>query len=113
MTRCQLTDEGSKFRRANFFTSSMSKVDGFSDHFFKTFAENLNLLAKNRGFPQKPPPAAPPLMPNVGPCDGWRRQAKAFLPAWAPNAWAKPMVVVDLPSPSGVGVMPATRTAFN
>jgi len=46
-----------------------------------------------------------PLIPNVGPCEGWRMQAIAFNLRWAPSAWHKPTVVVLLPSPSGVGVM--------
>ena len=40
--------------------------------------------------------------------DGWRRQAKTFLSRWAPSAWTRPTAVVDLPSPRGVGLMPAT-----
>ena len=60
---------------------------------------------------EKPPPAAPPLMPNVGPWDGCRTHVKTRLPQWAPSAWHKPTVVVDFPSPRGVGVIPATTTA--
>src|SRR5512146_1897481 len=55
-----------------------------------------------------PPPAAPPLMPNVGPCEGWRMTVKTRLPRCAPSAWHRPTVVVVLPSPSGVGVMAVT-----
>ena len=29
-----------------------------------------------------PPPAAPPLMPNVGPIDGWRMLITAWRPMW-------------------------------
>ena len=36
--------------------------------------------------------------------------ANATLPKCPDKACAKPMVVVDLPSPNGVGVIPATRT---
>ena len=59
---------------------------------------------------------------------GWRTQANTFFFSWDPMAWritlevkfikrpkptwTSPMVVVDLPSPSGVGVMPATTTYF-
>mmetsp|Transcript_11524 Transcript_11524/g.43035 ORF Transcript_11524/g.43035 Transcript_11524/m.43035 type:complete len:320 (+) Transcript_11524:601-1560(+) len=57
-----------------------------------------------------PPPAAPPLMPKVGPWDGWRMQVNTLLFRCAPSAWHTPMVVVDLPSPSGVGLMPVTTT---
>mmetsp|Transcript_13594 Transcript_13594/g.53643 ORF Transcript_13594/g.53643 Transcript_13594/m.53643 type:complete len:463 (-) Transcript_13594:359-1747(-) len=57
-----------------------------------------------------PPPAAPPLMPKVGPIEGWRMHATQFFSRCAPMACARPMVVVDLPSPSGVGLMPATTT---
>lgn len=58
-----------------------------------------------------PPPAAPPLMPKVGPWLGCRMQVTTFRPKYAPMAWHTPTVVVDLPSPRGVGVMPATTTA--
>ena len=58
-----------------------------------------------------PPPAAPPLMPNVGPCDGCLMVVTTCLPRQLPNAWQTPMVVVDLPSPSGVGFMPLTTTS--
>ena len=57
-----------------------------------------------------PPPAAPPLMPKVGPWLGCRMQAKALLPRTAPRAWTSPMVVVDFPSPRGVGLIPVQTT---
>lgn len=57
-----------------------------------------------------PPPAAPPLIPKVGPWLGCRMHATTFLPCTAPMACANPMVVVDFPSPSGVGVIPVTTT---
>lgn len=44
-----------------------------------------------------PPPAAPPLIPKVGPCEGWRMQTNVFLSRCAPSAWQSPTVVVDLP----------------
>ena len=56
-----------------------------------------------------PPPAAPPLIPNVGPMLGCRMQAMDLCPR-APRPWTRPMVVVVLPSPSGVGVMAVTST---
>lgn len=46
---------------------------------------------------------------TVGPWDGWRRQANAFTPRVAVNAWTRPMVVVLLPSPNGVGVILKVR----
>ena len=49
-------------------------------------------------------------MPKVGPWEGCLTQANTFIFSWEPRAWHKPMVVVDLPSPSGVGVIPATHT---
>ena len=58
-----------------------------------------------------PPPAAPPLIPKVGPSDGWRIAIVARFPIWekpCPN----PTVVVVLPSPRGVGVMAVTTTYF-
>src|SRR6266699_3428039 len=56
-----------------------------------------------------PPPAAPPLMPNVGPIEGWRMATIAGRPICA-SAWPRPTVVVVLPSPSGVGVIAETTT---
>lgn len=52
-----------------------------------------------------PPPAAPPLIPKVGPWEGCRKVAKAFRFLWAVNAWTKPTRVVLFPSPNGVGVI--------
>lgn len=46
-----------------------------------------------------------PLMPNVGPCDGCLTHANTFFLRAAPRAWTRPMVVVLLPSPRGVGVI--------
>lgn len=46
-----------------------------------------------------------PLIPNVGPWDGCRTHAKEFLFLCALRAWTRPIVVVLLPSPSGVGVI--------
>ena len=59
----------------------------------------------------KPPPAAPPFMPNTGPSEGSRRQITAFLPIWF-NASPRPTVVVVLPSPAGVGEIAVTRTSL-
>ena len=50
-------------------------------------------------------------MPNVGPIDGWRSATTARLPMRC-SAWARPTVVVVLPSPSGVGVIAVTTTYF-
>ena len=58
-----------------------------------------------------PPPAAPPLIPNVGPIDGWRIATVARLPIFT-SASPRPTVVVVLPSPSGVGVIADTTTYF-
>ena len=46
-----------------------------------------------------------PLMPNVGPWEGCRIQAKQLFFRWAPIACATPIVVVLFPSPNGVGVI--------
>ena len=54
-----------------------------------------------------PPPAAPPLMPNTGPKDGWRIQTAVFLPIRLSDI-ARPIVVTVFPSPSGVGVIAVT-----
>jgi len=46
-----------------------------------------------------------PLIPNVGPCEGCLTQEKTFLCKQDPMACDKPIVVVDFPSPRGVGVI--------
>src|SRR5918992_3691636 len=56
-----------------------------------------------------PPPAAPPLIPKVGPMAGWRMATVALLPMWG-KACPGATVVVGLPSPRGVGVMADTTT---
>ena len=57
----------------------------------------------------RPPPAAEPFMPMVGPPEGWRMAAVVFTPRLE-RPCTRPMVVVDLPSPRGVGVMAVTST---
>ena len=57
-----------------------------------------------------PPPAAPPLTPNTGPSDGSRRATMARRPSLRKPS-ASPTVVVDLPSPAGVGVIAVTSTS--
>src|ERR687896_438553 len=57
----------------------------------------------------RPPPAAPPLIPNTGPSEGSRRQSSGSLPI-APRPWVSETAVVVLPSPALVGVTPATQT---
>jgi len=54
-----------------------------------------------------PPPAAPPLMPKVGPMLGCRMQMTALCPS-RPRACVRPTLVVVFPSPSGVGVIAVT-----
>ncbi len=56
-----------------------------------------------------PPPAAPPLIPKVGPIEAWRMAAVARLPMWA-IPWASPIVGGGLALPSGVGVTAVTTT---
>ena len=56
-----------------------------------------------------PPPAAPPLMPKIGPSDGSRRHSTGRLPMW-PSPWVSETDVVVLPSPAFVGVMAETHT---
>ena len=51
-----------------------------------------------------PPPAAPPLIPKVGPKEGSRRQTATLLPNF-PRAWVRPMAVQVFPSPAGVAVI--------
>ena len=55
----------------------------------------------------RPPPAAEPLMLNVGPPLGWRMAPQTRLPS-LPSPSIRPIVVVVLPSPSGVGVIAVT-----
>ena len=55
-----------------------------------------------------PPPAAPPLMPKTGASEGCRMHVITCFFRCAPSACERPISVVDLPSPSGVGVMPVT-----
>jgi hypothetical protein len=55
-----------------------------------------------------PPPVAPPLRPKTGPIDGWRSASADRLPIRR-NACARPIDVVVLPSPAGVGVIAETR----
>src|SRR3989337_619363 len=59
----------------------------------------------------RPPPAADPLMFIVGPPDGCRIAAVTFLPRF-PRPSTNPMLLVDLPSPRGVGVMAVTSMYF-
>ena len=60
---------------------------------------------------EKPPPAAPPFIPNVGPMLGSRRANACLIPS-LPNACAKPIEVQVLPSPAGVGVIAVTKINF-
>ena len=48
-------------------------------------------------------------MPNTGPKDGSRNVAIAFLPIFC-KPCTRPMLVVDFPSPAGVGVIAVTNT---
>ena len=59
----------------------------------------------------RPPPAADPLMLNVGPPLGCRMAPIDFLPRYA-NPSTSPSVVVVLPSPKGVGVIAVTSIYF-
>ena len=58
-----------------------------------------------------PPPAAPPLTPNTGPRLGSRSATVTSLPMRLRPS-ARPMVVVVLPSPAGVGVIAVTSTSL-
>ena len=46
-----------------------------------------------------------PLIPKVGPWEGCLTQANTLLSVCVPKACTSPIVVVDLPSPRGVGVI--------
>ena len=58
-----------------------------------------------------PPPAALPLMFMVGPPEGCRMHPPTFFPLF-PSPSIRPMEVVVLPSPRGVGVMAVTSMYF-
>ena len=59
----------------------------------------------------KPPPAAPPLIPNTGPKEGSRKQIIVFFPIRF-RASPNPTVVVVFPSPAGVGLIAVTKINF-
>ena len=56
-----------------------------------------------------PPPVAPPFIPNTGPSDGSLNASIDFLPIFL-NPSARPIDIVVLPSPNGVGLIDVTRT---
>ena len=58
-----------------------------------------------------PPPVAPPLIPITGPSAGSRSATIVFMPV-REKASARPTVVVDLPSPAGVGDIAETSTSL-
>ena len=60
---------------------------------------------------EAPPPAPPPLMPNTGPRLGSRSAAALVTPMRA-SPCTRPIVVVVLPSPAGVGVIAETSTSL-
>ena len=55
-----------------------------------------------------PPPVPPPFTPKTGPSDGSRSASTAFLPSRRMPI-ARPIDVVVLPSPAGVGLIAVTR----
>src|SRR5437762_2634497 len=57
----------------------------------------------------RPPPAAPPLMPKIGPSEGSRRHSTGRLPI-SPIPCVSDTDVVVLPSPALVGVIAETQT---
>ena len=72
---------------------------------------NCRLMASEGSRRQAPPPVAPPLRPKTGPMEGCLNARIAFSPIRR-RPWAKPMEVVVLPSPAGVGVMAETRMSL-
>ncbi len=56
-----------------------------------------------------PPPAPPPFFPKQGPREGSRSATQTDSPSLA-RPCAKPILVVVLPSPNGVGVIEETST---
>ncbi len=59
---------------------------------------------------EAPPPVPPPFMPRYGPSDGSRSATAARTPIFV-SPCARPIEVVVLPSPAGVGVIAETRTS--
>ena len=59
----------------------------------------------------QPPPVAPPFMPKQGPKEGSLSAAVALAPSRF-SASTRPMVVVVLPSPAGVGEIAVTSTSL-
>ena len=57
-----------------------------------------------------PPPVPPPFIPKTGPSDGSRSATAALTPIFA-RPCARPIEVVVLPSPAGVGVIAETSTS--
>jgi len=60
---------------------------------------------------ERPPPAAPPFMPNTGPSDGSREVMIAVLPIFS-RPCTRPMEVTVLPSPEAVGDVAVTRISL-
>ena len=60
---------------------------------------------------ERPPPVPPPFMPSVGPIDGSRSAMTGRAPM-RQSACPRPMVMVVLPSPAGVGVIDETTTSL-
>ena len=54
-------------------------------------------------------PTAPPLIPQTGPNEGSRKQAKELIPILLKPS-CRPIVVVVLPAPALVGVIAVTKT---
>src|ERR671931_1766835 len=59
----------------------------------------------------KPPPVAPPLIPNTGPSEASRTHSTELRPI-APRPCVSETEVVVLPSPAFVGVIAVTQTSF-
>ena len=59
-----------------------------------------------------PPPVAPPFNPKTGPIEGSLKAIKVFLWSWLRIASPKPIVIVDFPSPAGVGLIDVTKINF-
>src|SRR3984957_20154997 len=60
---------------------------------------------------ERPPPAAPPFIPNTGPSDGSREERIARLPITS-SPCTSPIDVTVLPSPETVGVVAVTRISL-
>ena len=113
ITRFQTTDRGSS-PRVDLVEAIALSIKALSKLFAFSTAEKspvkCRLMSSIGTTCARPPPAAPPFIPNTGPSDGSRSAAAARTPMrFSPSV--SPTVVVVLPSPAGVGERAVTSTS--